>query len=307
MPTNRRKFIRNISTGILAIGSGIPLSMCKNSNYEHLTILHTNDLHSQIDPFPKDHPKFYGMGGLSRIAEKINEIRKSHPNVLLLDAGDFFQGSPYFNFYKGELEIKLMNKMGYDASTFGNHEFDNGIEELAQQISKADFPFLNCNYDLSKTPLQNLHQPYKIIKKGKTKIGITGIGIDLNGLADPSNIKNLRYTDPMSKAEETASHLKNRENCNLVICLSHLGYKYKSDKISDIFLANNTKNIDIIIGGHTHTFMDKPDMITNRHNKQVIVHQVGWGGLRLGVLQLKIPLNKETEPELFSPKIPTIS
>ncbi len=290
MPTNRRKFIRNLSTGILAVSSGIPLSMCKSSSHESITILHTNDLHSQIDTFPMDHPRYPGLGGFSRIAEEIDRIRKLHSNTFLLDAGDIFQGSPYFNFFKGELEIKLMNKMGYDASTFGNHEFDNGMDELAKQISKANFPFLNCNYNLSETPLQNLHQPYKIIKKGKAKIGITGIGIDLNGLADPSNIKNLKYADPMSKVEETASHLKNSENCDLVICLSHLGYKYKTDKISDTFVANNTKNIDIIIGGHTHTFMDKPDTITNRHNKQVIVHQVGWGGLRLGVLQIKIPI-----------------
>ncbi len=290
MSTNRRKFIQNISAGVLALGAGIPLSMCKSSTEESIIILHTNDMHSQIDGFPKDHPKFPGLGGFSRIAEKISKIRESYPNVLLLDAGDIFQGSPYFNFFKGELEIKLMNEMGYEASTFGNHEFDNGMVELAKQVSKANFPFLNCNYNLAETPLQNLHQPYKIVKKGDAKIGITGIGIKLDGLADPSNIKNLQYNDPFINVERVAEHLKNNENCDLVICLSHLGYRYKFDKISDTYIANNTKNIDIIIGGHTHTFMDKPDEITNRHNKHVTVHQAGWGGLRLGVLDVKIPI-----------------
>ncbi len=289
MPTNRRKFIRDISAGALALGAGIPLSMCKNSTEESIVILHTNDMHSQIDGFPKDHPRFPGLGGFSRIAAKVKKIRESYPNVLLLDAGDIFQGSPYFNFFKGELEIKLMNEMGYDASTFGNHEFDNGMTELAKQVSKANFPFLNCNYNLTKTPLQNLHKPYIIVKKGDAKIGITGIGVDLDGLADPSNTMGLHYLDPLNNVERIAEHLKNNESCDFVICLSHLGYKYETDKVSDTYIANNTKNIDVIIGGHTHTFMDKPDRITNRHNKQVIVHQAGWGGLRLGVLQVKIP------------------
>jgi 5'-nucleotidase len=162
--------------------------------------------------------------------------------------------------------------------------------ELAKQVSKANFPFLNCNYNLTETPLQNFHKPYKIVKKGNAKIGITGIGINLDGLADPSNIKNLQYNNPFSNVERVADHLKNNENCDLVICLSHLGYRYKFDKISDTYIANNTKNIDIIIGGHTHTFMDKPDYITNQHNKNVTVHQAGWGGLRLGVLDVKIPI-----------------
>ncbi len=289
MPTNRRRFIQNISAGVLALGAGIPLSMCQNSTEENIIILHTNDMHSQIDPFPKDHPRFPGMGGFSRIAEKVSRIRETYPNVLLLDAGDIFQGSPYFNFFKGELEIKLMNEMGYDASTFGNHEFDNGMDELAKQISKANFPFLNCNYNLKETPLQNLHQSYKIIKMGNAKIGITGMGIKLDGLAAPSNIKSLQYNDPFNNVEKVAEHLNKNENCDLVICLSHLGYRYKYDKISDTYVANNTKNIDIILGGHTHTFMDKPDEIINKHNKHVTVHQAGWGGLRLGVIQVKIP------------------
>jgi len=297
MSISRRKFIRNISLGAVAAGAGIPLSSWQSADADILTILHTNDMHSQIDPFPKDHPKFPGSGGFARIAKEVDEIKKLRSNVLLLDAGDIFQGSPYFNFFKGELEIKLMNEMGYDASTFGNHEFDNGIHELAKQVSKAEFPFINCNYDLRNTPLKSLHKPYITLKRGNAKIGITGVGIRLFGLADPENMKHLRYYDPVSSADKVAEHLKKEEHCDIVICLSHLGYKYSFDKVSDLVMADNTKHIDLIIGGHTHTFMKQPDIIKNKHGKQVIVHQAGWGGLRLGVLQLK--LSKTGEPELI--------
>ncbi len=297
MSINRRKFIQNISVGALAVGAGIPLSMCKNDGSDILTILHTNDMHSQIDPFPKDNPRYHGSGGFARIAKKVDDIRKVRSNILLLDAGDIFQGTPYFNFFKGELEIKLMNEMGYDASTFGNHEFDNGIHELAKQVSRASFPFINCNYDLTETPLNTLHKPYIILNRGNKKIGITGVGIKLYGLADPQNMKNLKYHDPVSNADKVARHLKEKEKCDMVICLSHLGYKYNFDKVSDVVMAENVKYIDLIIGGHTHTFMKQPDIIKNKHGKQVIVHQAGWGGLRLGVLQFKFPDNGG-EPQL---------
>jgi len=291
MSISRRRFLQNVSLGTLALGAGLPLTSWKNDDI--LTILHTNDMHSQVDPFPKDHPKFPGSGGFARIAEKVDEIRKVRPNVLLLDAGDIFQGTPYFNFFKGELELKLMSEMGGDASTFGNHEFDNGIHELAKQISKASFPFINCNYDLSETPLNELHKKYIILNKGGKKIGITGVGIQLYGLADPENMKLLKYHDPVSSADKVAKHLKEEQNCDLVICLSNLGYKYKYDKVSDLVMAGETKHIDLIIGGHTHTFMKQPDIIKNKHGKQVIVHQAGWGGLRLGVLQLRLAKGKE--------------
>jgi 5'-nucleotidase len=238
------------------------------------------------------------MGGFARIAHKINDIRKKHDNVLVLDAGDVFQGSPYFNFFKGELNYKLMSKMGYDASTFGNHEFDNGMTELAKQAGKASFPFLNCNYGLDKTPLKDVHKKYIILKKGDAKIGITGVGIELKGLADPSNVKELVYNDPLKSAEEVASHLKNDKKCDMVICLSHLGFKFKYDKVSDLVMAGNTKNIDVIIGGHTHTFMKEPVVMTNKHNKRVVVHQAGWGGLRLGALQFRVFLRDGKEPQL---------
>ncbi|NPA37501.1 MAG: bifunctional metallophosphatase/5'-nucleotidase [Chlorobi bacterium] len=295
---SRRRFIRNISAGAVVIGAGVPLSMCKGAETEDLVILHTNDMHSQVDPFPKDHPKFPGMGGFARIGQKIADVKKNYRNVLVVDAGDVFQGSPYFNFFKGELDFKLMSKMGYDASTFGNHEFDNGMEELARQAGKASFPFLNCNYGLSNTPLKDIRKKYIILNKGNAKIGITGVGIDLKGLADPSNVVGLVYNDPVESVEKVAAHLKNEEKCDLVICLSHLGYRYKFDKVSDLILAANTKYVDVIIGGHTHTFMKQPDVIRNKHNKQVIVHQAGWGGLRLGALQIKVPLKKGMEPVL---------
>jgi 5'-nucleotidase len=293
MLTNRRHFIKTLGLSAAAIGSGISLRSCAHTSSETLTILHTNDVHSQIDPFPADHPKHAGKAGFARRAALIEKIRKEAENVLLLDAGDIFQGTPYFNFFKGELELKLMSKMGYDAATFGNHEFDNGIEELARQASKANFPFLNCNYTFKNTPLENQYKPYITVQKGNIKVGITGMGIELNGLVDPKNTGGIFYHDPFQKVEETAALLRYDEQCDMVIALSHLGYHYRSQKISDQFIAQNTKYLDLIIGGHTHSFMDQPETIINKHKKQVIINQVGWAGINIGRIDVLFGPQKE--------------
>ncbi len=280
---NRRDFIRTLVGGFALAGlNSLPLDLLASHELRKLTILHTNDVHSRIDPFPHNDPKYPGMGGFSRRAAIINKIRMQEKNVLLLDAGDIFQGTPYFNMYGGEPELKLMSKMGYDAATIGNHDFDNGIDGLASRLTDMNFPFLNCNYNFSGTSLENKTLHYKIFKKGGIKTGVFGIGIELNGLVDAKLYGNTIYEDPLQHAERVSNLLKNEHKCDLIICLSHLGYKYNDKKISDEIFAQQSTNIDLIIGGHTHTFIDKPVRYKNKDGKEVMVAQVGWAGIRLG-------------------------
>ena len=208
---------------------------------------------------------------------------------MLLDAGDIFQGTPYFNIYKGEPEIKAMTSLGYDATTIGNHDFDAGMESLATQLTRhANFPMLVCNYDFTGTAMENKTQPYKIFKKQKLKIGVFGIGIEGKGLIPDSLFGATKYLDPLPKANEVADRLKKYEDCDMVICLSHLGNKYKeSNLVSDEVLAKETENIDLIIGGHTHTFLDDPIQYKNKKGDDVMVNQVGFAGIILGRLDFE--------------------
>lgn len=283
----RRDFIKNTaaSTSLLGLG-GLSLSSFQlaTNTTKKITILHTNDTHSQIDPFPLNHPKTPNMGGVARRAAIVEQIRKTEDNVLLLDAGDIFQGTPYFNYYGGELEFKLMSMMKYDLATIGNHDFDNGITGLYGQLPNASFEFVSANYDFKNTVLDTLVKPYKIFLKKGIKVGIFGLGVELYGLVDPRYYKETKYLDPVEIATDISNKLKNVEKCDLVICLSHLGFEYKNEpgKISDINLARKTKNIDLIIGGHTHTFLDKPVVEKNLDGQEVIVNQVGAFGVNLG-------------------------
>jgi 5'-nucleotidase len=226
-----------------------------------------------------------GLGGVATRAQVIQQIRSHNQQVLLLDAGDIFQGTPYFNLYNGEPEIKAMTAMQYDACTMGNHDFDAGIENFALQMSRASFPCIVSNYDFTNTPLENKALPYKIIKKGRLKIGIYGLGIKLKGLVPENLYGNTIYNDPIQKSREVAEHLKKKEQCDFIICLSHLGYKYKeTNLVSDEILAKETQFTDLIIGGHTHTFLDEPVVFKDKNGSDVVVNQVGWGGARLGRL-----------------------
>lgn len=231
-----------------------------------------------------DGGKYQGLGGVAARAAAIERIRAEEPHVLLLDAGDIFQGTPYFNLYKGEPEIKAMSMMKYDAATMGNHDFDAGVEGFARQLPHANFPILIANYDFNDTPLESKTQPYKIFKKGHLKIGVFGLGIELEGLVAANAYGKTKYLDPIQKAKEISGYLKKNKNCDLVVCLSHLGFQYNSNKVSDCVLAKETTDVDLIIGGHTHTFMDKPMLIKNKTGKDVIVNQMGWAGVRLGKL-----------------------
>lgn len=284
----RRDFIQKTVTGsaLITLGS-LPLSSFGNTldftKTKKITILHTNDTHSHIDAFESDHPKYPNMGGVSKRASVINKIRQEENNVLLLDAGDIFQGTPYFNYYGGELEFKLMSMLKYDVSTMGNHDFDNGIEGFYKQLPHANFDFVSANYDFKNTILNGIVKPYKILDKDGIKIGIFGLGVQLNGLVDKKLYKETVYNDPIEVSKDIVSQLK-KEGCELIICLSHLGYLYKNepDKVCDITLAKKTKDIDLIIGGHTHTFLDKPTIETNLEGKSVLVNQVGCYGINLG-------------------------
>ncbi len=302
----RRIFIKNaaLTTGALLLNK-LDMFAMDNKAIQKLTILHTNDVHSRLDAFPMDGSRNQGLGGVAARAQLIKEIRATENNVLLLDAGDIFQGTPYFNFYKGEPEIKAMAAMHYDAATIGNHDFDGGLENLATQIVKGNFALINCNYECANTVLENIVVPYKIFKKGKLKIGITGVGIELKGLVPDNLCKNIIYNDPIAKANAIAEKLKIEKKCDFVICLSHLGYKYNDNKVSDQTFAKESKYIDLIIGAHTHTFMPTPETITNKDGEDVIINQVGWGGINLGRLDFEFT-KKNGKNILKSHKVVTV-
>ena len=281
----RRNFLQKstAATAFLTLG-GFSLQSFAKKSTKHITILHTNDTHSHIEPFPANHHRNPNQGGVARRATLIENIRKENPNILLLDAGDIFQGTPYFNFFGGELEFKLMSILKYDAATIGNHDFDNGIDGLYSQLPHAKFDFLSANYDLKNTILDSHVKPYKIFEKDGIKIGVFGLGIELSGLVDPKNYKETTYLNPIEISQDMSRILKEDELCDLVICLSHLGYHYKKERqrIGDLELASKTKYIDLIIGGHTHTFLPKPTVTKNSVGDNVLVNQVGCYGINLG-------------------------
>ena len=287
--SNRRKFIKNIGLGAVGL-TMINHELIAQEDVKRITILHTNDMHSRIEPFSSG--SFKGIGGMAQRSSIINEIRKKEKNVLLFDAGDIFQGTPYFNFYGGELEFKLMSQMKYDAATLGNHDFDNGLDGLKKQLKHASFPFVCANYDFSKTILKNSFKPYKIFLKDGIKIGVFGIGVELNGLVPKELYKQTKYLDPLIEANKISDKLKNKKGCDLIVCLSHLGLMYNSDKVSDLVIAQKSKHIDLIIGGHTHSFLEKPILETNLDGKKVIINQVGWGGINIGKIDFIFKQNK---------------
>ena len=281
---NRRTFIKNAGLSAAALGlAGCGLAG-SNADKAKLTILHTNDVHSRIDPFPAGH-KFEGLGGFARRAAIIDNIRSAEKNVLLLDSGDIFQGTPYFNFFKGKLEIDLMNKMRYDATTLGNHEFDNGLDALAQRISQAEFPFVNANYTFNHNGLKSMVKPHVIKEIENFKIGIYGLGVKLKGLVDPKLCEGTEYTDALATAINIEQELKHQHGCDFIICLSHLGFE-NENQVDDIGLAKSTAFTNLILGGHTHTLLEKPQEIKNSNDHIILINQMGYGGTRLGRIDI---------------------
>lgn len=262
------------------------LSGCESSlKGKKLTILHTNDMHSHIDPF--DEGQYKGLGGMAARANAIQKIRSEESNVLLLDVGDVFQGTPYFNMFGGKLELELMSKMKYDATTIGNHEFDNGLDGLSYAMQFAEFPYLCANYDFSKNSIAGKVEPYQVFYKDGIKVGVFGLGIELDGLVNPVLYGSTVYQDPIAVAKEMVQEL-NTQKCDVIICLSHLGYDYgESAKPSDKTLAQEVSEIDVILGGHTHTFMEEPLLLTNAEGFTTTINQVGWAGINLGRIDVE--------------------
>ena len=284
---DRRNFLTTLAAG--ASSAFLPSISALASDEVRLVILHTNDTHSRIDPFPEDGGRFSGLGGAARRATLIKRVRAEHPNVLLLDSGDIFQGTPYFNFFKGELDFKTMTAMGYDVATLGNHDFDNGVDGLVDMLPHAGFEFVSANYSVSNARLVSHVKPYTIRRFGDLKVGIFGLGIDFHGLVLPAFHEGVTYEDPILSARKAVAELK-EAGCHLVIALTHLGYSYDSDRVSDTDLAQVVPGIDLVLGGHTHTFLDAPDVYRHADGES-IVNQVGWAGIRLG--RVDVVFNRE--------------
>lgn len=295
----RRNFIQRtaLATGAILTGDGLAREVMGEEAPQRLVILHTNDVHSRLEPFPMDGSRNQGLGGVAARAALISSIRDEGHPVLLLDAGDIFQGTPFFNFYKGEPEIRAMAAMGYDACTMGNHDFDAGLENFANQIARGNFPVICSNYDFTGTPMEHKYQPSKVFRRGRLRIGVTGVGIEMKGLVPDNLFGSTKYLDPIVHASREAHRLKRDEKCDLVICLSHLGYKYRDNKVSDEILARESEHIDLIIGGHTHTFFDAPVVYKNKSGSDVVVNQVGWAGIVLGRLEFAFQRNKQKNLE----------
>lgn len=255
------------------------------SQEKKLVILHTNDMHSQIESYePTDSGFKAGKGGMVRIATYINKVKETEKNVLVLDAGDFSQETPYYNVYSGDAEIAMMNVIGYDVATLGNHEFDLGLENLKRLIENANFPFVNANYDFTGTPLEGLVTPYKIINIDGIKVGVFGLGVELTKFTFKDNYKGIKFNDIFTTADKYADLLKNKLNCDLVICLSHIGYQ--SGKFNDAEVAKKSTNIDLIIGGHSHTLLEVPQEVKNKNGKTVYIGQTGSRTLHVGRIDI---------------------
>jgi 5'-nucleotidase len=293
---DRKTFLKRMSAAGLGLGitMSTPLLSYAGRGTRQLTILHTNDTHSRIEPFPANAPRFAGMGGVARRASLVNRIRSENPNVLLLDAGDVFQGTPYFNYYKGALDFQAMTKMGYDASTIGNHEFDNGVEGFVEVADEANFPFVSSNYDYRDSPMADYVKSNIIKEVDGIRIGIFGLGINFAGLVLPSLHEGVRYMEPVRMAQYQADQLRYRYNCDMVICLSHLGYSYNNpNRVDDVTVARQTRGIDLIIGGHSHTFLEAPERIRKDDGSVTIISQVGFAGIVLGRIDFEFNRSRE--------------
>lgn len=298
---NRRRFIRNISAGAAGITLGaVPFKLLANEDFATISILHTNDIHSHVEPFTGTNERYDNKGGLARISQLAKVHKSQNPNTLLFDAGDMFQGTPYFNYFKGELILKVMSAAGYDLGTIGNHEFDNGLEGILEPLPNAKFPLITSNYDFSDTILAGKFDRYRIFKRQGIKIGVYGVGIELDGLVSSKNYGNTIYNNPLTVAREMETFLKNEEECDLVICLSHLGLRYRDNTVSDIVLANETSMTDLIIGGHTHTFLEEPIVEKNNAGNPVIVNQAWWGGLVVGKIDFVFDRVKKDKTATYS-------
>jgi 5'-nucleotidase len=299
----RRSFIKKAgAASLLTLVPGADLLAGVNDSVKKITILHTNDQHSRIEPFEvSTNEKLSNKGGFARRAKLLQTIRQQEKNILLLDAGDAFQGTPYFNMFGGELEFKLMSKMGYDVMTLGNHEFDNGLEGIKRQFPHKNFPIINANYDFRNTILDGMIKPYEIFWREGVKIGVFGLGVNLTGLVSNNAFGEIKFLDSFEISQEYVRILREQEKCDIVICLSHLGYEYSDvQSPSDVRIAQETSGIDLIIGGHTHTFLERPREFINAKGQTVLVNQVGYAGLFLGRIDVYIRHGKVVKTTAYN-------
>jgi 5'-nucleotidase len=276
---NRRTFLT--TSAAFGVALAFPRELLKAGAADTvITILHTNDTHSQIDPLPANDANA-GKGGVARRATVVKRVRKENPNTLLIDAGDVLQGTPYFNFYKGEVEYKAMSAIGYDVGTLGNHEFDNGVEALAAALKFATFDIVSANYDVKGTVLEPRVKRYVAKTVGGIRIGLFGLGISPAGLITPDNFKGLTYIDPVVAARDVVKKLREEERCALVVCMSHLGYN-ADGKTGDSFVASQVDGIDFIASGHSHLFMKEPVTQAQPCGAKTMIFQVGKSGIYVG-------------------------
>jgi 5'-nucleotidase len=292
---SRRKFLGSSAAfGAYLVACGPRVDLLSAAGDKIITILHTNDTHSQIDPLPLNDRNNPGKGGVARRATLVKRIRKENPNTLLIDAGDAFQGTPYFNFYKGEVEYKAMSAIGYDVGTLGNHEFDNGVEALAAALKFANFDIVAANYDVKGTVLEGRVKPYVVRELAGVRVGLFGLGISPVSLITPDNFKGVTYLDPVEKSRELVKTLRDQERCQLVIAMSHLGYydKPREGQVGDSQVAERVDGIDFIASGHNHTFMKEPVMVKQPSGAQTMIFQVGHSGIYVGRVDFTVRAGK---------------
>ena len=253
-----------------------------------LLILHTNDTHSCVMPLKTTLADTLqaGRGGFLRRLAMLDQERQKNPDLLLFDSGDFSQGSSYYSMFKGDVEVGLMNMMRYDAATIGNHEFDFGMENMARLFRMADFPIVCANYDFTGTCVEGLVKPYVVIRRSGVKIGVFGLSPKMKGLVSDKNCVGVKYLDPVKAAQKTADLLKNKEKCDLVVCISHLGWNIGGD--DDVLMMKNTRNIDIVLGGHSHSYFKQEKWVKNLDGVSVPNDQNGKSGIYVGRLEVEM-------------------
>jgi 5'-nucleotidase len=302
---NRRRFLNASLAGAAALS--LPSSLARLVSAESwsafaapllepkagetvITILHTNDTHSQIDPIDEKDRQYAGKGGVARRATLVKQIRKENPNTLMIDAGDVFQGTPYFNFYKGEVEYKSMSMIGYDVVTLGNHDFDNGVDALVAAMKFANFDFVSTNYDVRGTPLEARVKPYVVRVLGGVRVGLFGMGISPTNLITAENFKGVKYLDPVRMANGVVKLLRGQERCQLVVGMSHLGLYPQAPEgvVGDSQVAAQVDGIDFIASGHTHTFMPAPMLVKQPSGNDTVIFQVGRSGIYVGRVDFRM-------------------
>lgn len=255
---------------------------------KQLVVLHTNDTHSTIlplNPNLADTMKA-GRGGFLRRIAMLKDERRKNPDLLLFDSGDFCQGSPYFTLYKGDVEVGLMNLMGYDAGTIGNHEFDFGLDAMAKMFKNLNYPIVCSNYDFTGTVVEGLVKDYVILKRKGMKIGVFGLSPALSGLVSNDNCVGVKYLDPVKEANRVVDILK-KKKCDVIICISHLGWQ-DSYKDGDEYLVSGTRGIDLVLGGHSHTYFETLRYVKNLDGKEIPVDQNGKHALFVGKMVLEM-------------------